>query len=97
MKIDKKMIRHLETLARIDLTDEERTRLSEQLDSIVGYVEQLQEVDTGDIAPTSAVVHQKRSALRPDELRPGLDREVILAQAPDAKGDFFRVPKVVER
>ncbi len=97
MKIDEKMIRHLETLARIDLTDEERTRLSEQLDRIIEYVEQLREIDTDDIVPTSAVVHQEQSALRPDELRPGLDREVILGQAPDAKGGFFRVPKVVER
>ena len=97
MKIDEAMIRRLETLARIELTAEERTRLSEQLDRIVGYVEQLTEIDTDDVAPTIAVVHHKQSALRPDEPRPGLDREVILGQAPDAKDGFFRVPKVVER
>ena len=97
MKIDEKMIRHLEMLARIDLTADERGRLSEQLDRIVGYVEQLQEIDTEGVAPTSAVVHDEHSALRPDEPGPSLDRDKILGQAPDAKDGFFRVPKVVER
>jgi aspartyl-tRNA(Asn)/glutamyl-tRNA(Gln) amidotransferase subunit C len=97
MKIDEKMIRHLEKLARIDLTAGERGRLSEQLNRIVEYVEQLQEIDTADVAPTSAVFHKEHSALRPDEPGPSLDRDKILRQAPDATDGFFRVPKVVER
>ena len=67
MKIDVKMIAHLEKLARIELTADEREQLTGQLDRIVSYVEKLQKVDTGDVAPTSAVVHQQGGRLRPDE------------------------------
>jgi aspartyl-tRNA(Asn)/glutamyl-tRNA(Gln) amidotransferase subunit C len=97
MKIDKKMIAGLERLARIDLDDDAEERLAKQLERIIGYVEQLQEVDTEGVAPTSAVVHEDRPKLRRDEVRPGLDRDVILRQAPDAAKGFFRVPKIVER
>jgi aspartyl-tRNA(Asn)/glutamyl-tRNA(Gln) amidotransferase subunit C len=97
MRIDLKMITHLEGLSRIELTPEERILLSEQLDRIVGFCEQLQELDTGDIAPTSAVVHESRRELRPDRVEPGLDRDVVLGEAPDPKDGFFRVPKIIER
>ncbi|MDH3216522.1 MAG: Asp-tRNA(Asn)/Glu-tRNA(Gln) amidotransferase subunit GatC [Candidatus Krumholzibacteria bacterium] len=97
MKIDARTITHLEKLARIELTAQERERLSEQLDRIVGYVEQLQEVDTTDVSPTSAVTHQAHTQLRADEPRKGLERDAILSQAPDAKDGYFRVPKVIER
>lgn len=97
MKIDKEMIEHLEELARIDLTPEEEKRLAEQLGRIVEYVEQLQKVDTDGVAPTSLVVREDRPKLRADEPRKGLDRNVVLAQAPDSENGFFRVPKVIER
>ena len=97
MKIDVKMIAHLEELARIELTPDERKLLSEQLDRIVEYCEQLQALNTDDIAPTSAVVHHSRTELRSDEVVPGLDRDVILGSAPDAKDGYFRVPKIIER
>jgi len=97
MKIDLKMIAHLEALAKIELTPDERTQLSEQLDRIVEFCEQLQEVDTENIEPTSAVVHQSRPDLRADEVEPGLQRDVILGEAPDAEDGFFRVPKIIER
>ena len=61
MKIDLKTIVHLEALARIELTPEEREVLSGQLDRIVEYVEQIQGLDTDDVAPTSAVVHENAS------------------------------------
>jgi aspartyl-tRNA(Asn)/glutamyl-tRNA(Gln) amidotransferase subunit C len=97
MKIDAKMIAHLEELARIELTVAEREMLSEQLDRIVDYVEQLQQVNTDEVMPTSAVIHESRTDLRGDEVKNGLDRETILAQAPDAKDGYFRVPKIIER
>lgn len=97
MKIDVKVIAHLEKLARIELTAEEREQLTGQLDRIVRYVEQLQEVDTRDVSPTSAVVHQPRTQLRADEQVPGLDRAEVLDRAPDAKDGYFRVPRIIER
>ncbi len=97
MKIDLKMIAHLEELAKIELTPEEREVLSEQLDRIVEYCEQLQGLDTDAVAPTSAVIHESGSALREDQVEPGLDRDVVLGEAPDAKDGYFRVPKIIER
>jgi aspartyl-tRNA(Asn)/glutamyl-tRNA(Gln) amidotransferase subunit C len=97
MKIDLGMITRLEALAKIELTPEERDVLSGQLDSIIEYVEQIQGLDTDNVAPTSAVVHESGSALRMDEVEPGLDRDVVLGEAPDAKDGYFRVPKIIER
>jgi aspartyl-tRNA(Asn)/glutamyl-tRNA(Gln) amidotransferase subunit C len=97
MKIDLKTIAHLEELARIALTPEEREVLSGQLDRIVEYCEQLQALDTDDVTPTSAVVHESESALREDKVEPGLDRDVVLGEAPDARDGYFRVPKIIER
>jgi aspartyl-tRNA(Asn)/glutamyl-tRNA(Gln) amidotransferase subunit C len=97
MKIDRQMIAHLEALARIELTAEERDELSEQLDRIVEYCERLQAIDTEGVTPTSAVVHEQGIALREDEVKPGLDRDVVLGEAPDADDGYFRVPKIIER
>ena len=97
MKIDMKMITQLEVLAKIELTPEEREVLSGQLDRIVEYCEQIQGLDTDDVTPTSAVVHETGRALRADEVEPGLDRDVVLGEAPDAKDGYFRVPKIIER
>lgn len=97
MKIDMEVVRHLEKLARIDLSSDEREILIEQLGRIVGYVERLSEADTEEVSPTSAVVHEKEAVLRSDEIRQGLDRDVVLDMAPDAKGVYFRVPRIIER
>jgi len=97
MKIDKEMIAGLEQLARLDLDEDAERRLAEQLERIIGYVEQLREVDTEGVTPTSAVIHEAARELRRDEVRPGLDRDAVLRQAPDAADGFFRVPKIVER
>jgi len=97
MKIDKKMIQHLEELARIDLSPDEETRFAEQLGRIVEYGEQLTDLDTEGIAPTNSVVPDGRTKLRADEPGPSLDRDAILAEAPDAEKGFFKVPKVVDR
>lgn len=95
--IDKSAIQHLEQLARIELSDDERDRLAEQLARIVEYCEQLQQLNTDGVEPTSAVVHSGHRAQREDEPSAGLDRDVVLSEAPDAVEGFFRVPKIIER
>lgn len=97
MKITQETIAHLEELARIELSREERKLLAEQLGRIVEYCEQLQSLDTDDVTPTTAVVHENENELRDDVVKPGLDRDIILSQAPDAKDGYFRVPKIIER
>ncbi|UCG52955.1 MAG: Asp-tRNA(Asn)/Glu-tRNA(Gln) amidotransferase subunit GatC [Candidatus Latescibacterota bacterium] len=97
MPVDKKMITHLEALARIELTPQEKERLALQLDRIITYVKQLEQIDTTGVEPTSLVIHENHSGLRPD--RPGdcIERDTILGDAPDIKRHLFRVPKIIER
>ncbi len=97
-KIDRDVIRHLERLARIDLAPGEVGPITEQLNRIVALVERLQAVDVAGVEPTRAMsLEDAGSDLREDVVTPGLDRSEVLAQAPDATGEFFRVPRVISR
>jgi len=95
MSIDKKTVDHLGTLARIELTPAERQRLTIQLDRIVGYVKQLQQLDTESSQPSQPPAEFAKP--RGDEPAPGVDRESVMDQAPDTSGHFFRVPRIIEK
>ena len=95
--IERKDIEHLEKLARLQLTPEEVGPITEQLDRIVEFVKKLQSADTSDVEATRLIAHGEDEHLREDEVTPGLERDVILGQAPDATEEFFRVPKVIDR
>ena len=88
-------VEHIANLARLDLTGEEIERYSQQLSEILDYAARLQALDTGDIPPTSSVL-PPRSALRADEPAPCLTVKEVLMNAPQAEGDQFRVPPVME-
>ncbi|MEO0455737.1 MAG: Asp-tRNA(Asn)/Glu-tRNA(Gln) amidotransferase subunit GatC [Cyanobacteria bacterium P01_A01_bin.114] len=92
--IDLDQVRKVAHLARLDLTADEEQQLTEQLNSILGYVEQLGELDTDDISPTTRAI-EVSNVTRKDELTPFEDREAILDCAPDREDDFFRVPKIL--
>ncbi len=98
-KIDRDVIRHLERLARIDLAPDEVGPITEQLNRIVALVERLQAVDVEGVEPTRGMSHEGDVVedMREDAVTPGLDRADVLAQAPDATGEFFRVPRVISR
>jgi len=99
-KINHDVIKHLERLARIHLAPDEVEAITAQLDRIVGMVESLQAVDVSGVEPTLGMSHEKAAEgehMRADEVAPGLDRAVVLAQAPDATKEFFRVPRVIGR
>jgi aspartyl-tRNA(Asn)/glutamyl-tRNA(Gln) amidotransferase subunit C len=88
-------VEHIANLARMDLTDDEKARFSQQLSAILDYILELQALDTRDIPPTSRVL-PGRSVLRADEPRPGLDLKALLSNAPQVEDDQFRVPPVLE-
>lgn len=92
MKID---VRYVSELARLELTDEEAATFQSQLENIVGYVEKISEVDVEGVEP---MMHGQRlvNAFREDEVRPSLDREAALQNAPARVGDEFLLPKIVE-
>jgi len=96
LPIDRNAIKHIEDLARIKLNAEEVDTISEQLIRIVGFIEQLQSVDTTDVPPTKLISLGQSGGLREDVVRDGLSRDVVLAQAPDAAGEYFRVPRVID-
>jgi len=88
-------IDHVARLARLDLSEEEKARLHEQLGVILEAAARVQEVAAEDVPPTSYAV-PRSNVLRPDQPRPSLPREEALAGAPEVEADRFKVPRVVE-
>ncbi|MCB5943363.1 Asp-tRNA(Asn)/Glu-tRNA(Gln) amidotransferase subunit GatC [Acidocella sp. KAb 2-4] len=95
MSLDAATVRRIARLARIRVEDAEVETLKSELNAILGYVEQLDEVDVDGIAPLASVV-QLGLRQREDQLSDGEIAEQVLANAPDRIGNFFAVPKVVE-
>ncbi len=95
MSVSPEQVRHIAKLARIATSDEEIERLVPELNNILGWIEQLDEVDTEGVEPLTAVIDQKLR-LREDKVTDGDCRDEILANAPDAEHGFFAVPKVIE-
>ena len=91
--ITKKEIEHIAELAQLELTDEELDKFSEQLSQIIGSFEKLDELDTEDVEPTANSITMK-NILRKDEVKPSMDQEEVLKNAPDKKAGHFRVPEI---
>ena len=87
-------IRYVAKLARIELTDEEVAKFGAQLTALLEHVNVLSKLNTQTVAATAQVV-ESRNVQREDELRPGLEREAVLSQAPQRQGAFFRVPRII--
>ena len=97
MKIADNDVAYVADLANLELTVEERRRMVRDMNSILDYIDRLNQLDTTDVAPMAQAELQSASVLREDELRPCLPREAALANAPDTDGKFFKVPKVIEK
>ena len=95
MSLDPATVRRIAKLARIRVDEGEVEALRADLNSILGWIEQLNEVDTDGVAPLTGGT-QMALRLRDDVVRDGGVAEAVLANAPDRDGDYFAVPKVVE-
>ena len=95
MSVDTATVRHIAKLARIAMSDAEIDALVPELNNILGWVEQLSEVDTDGVEPLATVIEQKLR-LRDDVVNDGDLRDAVLANAPGAEHGFFAVPKVIE-
>jgi aspartyl-tRNA(Asn)/glutamyl-tRNA(Gln) amidotransferase subunit C len=86
-------------LAHLELTPEETSHMLTDLNAILDYVSELNQLDTAGVAPLAQISELEDfvSALRPDQVRPSLDRASVLSEAPESDGVFFKVPKVIER
>ena len=95
MSVSPDQVRHIANLARIAMSDDELERLVPELNNILGWVEQLGEVDTDGVEPLATVIDNKLR-LRADAVTDGDCRDAVLANAPGADHGFFAVPKVIE-
>jgi len=97
-------VRHVADLASLELTPEELPRLAKDLNAVLDYIAQLNELDTHEVsamAQASEVLGlaaaQHGEILRPDEVKLSADRAEVMREAPETDGRFFKVPKVIER
>jgi aspartyl-tRNA(Asn)/glutamyl-tRNA(Gln) amidotransferase subunit C len=97
MKISDKDVIYVAELANLELTASEREHMVRDLNSILGYIDRLNELDTTDVPPMAQTLLPPSEVLREDALRPSLPHETALQNAPDADADFFKVPKVIEK
>lgn len=95
MKLSREEVLHIARLARVALTEDEVTRLSEQLSNLLEHFEVLQRVDTEGVPATAQSV-TLQSVMREDKVAPSLPPEAVLANAPRREGDCFRVRAVLE-
>lgn len=88
-------IEHVARLARLELTEDEKARLREQLGVIIEHAAKVSEVAADDVPPTAYAI-PRSNVLRPDEVTPSLSTEDVLSNAPEVEADRFKVPRIVE-
>ncbi|MCH7836711.1 MAG: Asp-tRNA(Asn)/Glu-tRNA(Gln) amidotransferase subunit GatC [Chloroflexi bacterium] len=95
MPLTPEEVRHIARLARVGLSDDEMPRLQSQLSKILDYFRRLQEVDTENVPPTAQTLAM-HNVMRDDEPQPSMDKEEVLANAPQREDDHFRVRAILE-
>ena len=94
MKITREEVEHVARLARLELAEDEVNKVTGQLDTILSYVDKLNELDTEGVAVTTHT-QNVTNAFREDEVRQSLPRENSLRNGPDQNGEAFVVPRVI--
>ena len=108
MKVTEKDVAYVADLANLELTPQESLRMAADLNSILGHIDKLNQLDTRNVEPLAQVLSASAAgagegsdrfayAQRADEVKPGLSRKMALSNAPDTDGTCFKVPKVIER
>jgi aspartyl-tRNA(Asn)/glutamyl-tRNA(Gln) amidotransferase subunit C len=108
MKVTEKDVSYVADLANLDLTDQERQRMLKDLNSILGYIDRLNELDTTNVPPMAQISDtfgrlgtassdKSTEPLREDVLIPCLPHAEAMKNAPETDGDFFKVPRVIEK
>lgn len=95
MNISKEEVLHVAKLARLKLSDDEAASLAKDMESIIGFADKLNELDTEGVVPTAHAIPMS-NAFREDVVKPSYDREAMLQNAPSAEDGGYTVPKVVE-
>lgn len=95
MSVSKDEVARIASLARLELGETDVDRMTEDMNAVLAYVEQLKEVDTEGVSPHSFLAG-KATPLQPDEVTKFANRDEALANAPQGEGTFFIVPQVIE-
>ena len=99
--VSEKDVSYVADLAHLELTAKERARMLKDLNSILGYIERLNQLDTANVEPMAQVASRYSvgvgHAMREDELKPSLPHDEAMKNAPQTDGTFFKVPKVIEK
>lgn len=95
-QLDKKMIKYLTQLSRIDCTEEEQESLLQDLKKIVDYIEQLNEINTEGVTPCNSVLEDMVNVMREDEAGETMPREIFLSNAPSQISGLIRVPTIIK-
>lgn len=101
MSITEKDVQYVAALANLEIADQETTQLAADMNSILGYIAKLDELDTSNVEPMEQVLlnpgEDRGVSLRPDRDRPGYQQQESVANAPESGAGHFKVPKVIER
>ncbi|OGP68036.1 MAG: asparaginyl/glutamyl-tRNA amidotransferase subunit C [Deltaproteobacteria bacterium RBG_16_44_11] len=95
MKLSAQEIEHVAHLARLEITPKEKEKFTAQLNDILGYIDKLNELDTQGVEPMSHAI-AVTNAFREDKVLDSIGTAKTLTNAPDARGEFFRVPKIID-
>ena len=95
MKLSSEEVEYVARLARLEISDKETAKFTAQLNDILGYIDKLNELNTEGVAPMSHAI-AVTNAFREDKVVDSIGTDKSLANAPDARGEFFRVPKVID-
>ena len=105
VSVSMEQVERVAELANLELAEDEKPRMQRDLNAILDYVAQLNELNTSGVEPMAQVADLLSdevdaghgAALRVDRLQPSLDRAAVMAEAPETDGAFFKTPKVIER
>ncbi len=95
MSVTENQVEYIANLARLQLSNEEKPRLVKDMNAILSYIDQLNELDTTHVDPLSHVIPLP-AGFREDKAKAPVPHAEVLKNAPDADSDYFRVPKVIE-
>lgn len=95
MKVTKETIEHVANLARLNISEAEKEKLTSEMENIISYVDKLNELDTSDVKPMEHVI-PIQNVLREDRVTGSFDRDKLLKSAPSQEAGCYKVPKVVE-
>jgi len=94
--IDRETVDYIAKLSRLSLSEEQAIKFQKQISDILGYINQLKEVDTDNVLPTSHVISSMKNVFREDKVKESLSQSEVLTNAPDKEDKFFKVPKIIK-